>query len=93
MIAPERLIAAGFKKRASSDGSAQEFLKTVPVKFLSKEIRDLFKGTDVNDSDIATVWIEMEVGVGISVWDCNAHYGTYSFEEPLGRLILQGAGL
>lgn len=89
----EKLIDNGFKKSRHSDESAPEYEKLVPVKSLSEPVRTLFNGTDVNESDVATVWVVPHEGVGITVWDCNAHYGVYGFDDPVGKAILQDAGI
>lgn len=67
MIDLEKIVASGFERIRQSDEGEPAFTKTVPVKFLSEIVRSLFHGTDVSDSDVASVWIEPADGVGISV--------------------------
>jgi len=89
MITVDKLLASGFIEPVPD---TEEYQKEVPVKALSEPVRALFAGTDVEDVDTATVWIDPDQGVGISVWDCNAHYGFYDFDDAIGQAILRDAG-
>ncbi|MFL9921590.1 hypothetical protein PQR75_40815 [Paraburkholderia fungorum] len=89
MITVEHLLAHGFEK----DRQSEEWHKPVPVCSLSSSVRSLFQGTDVNDEDMAVVWVVFPDEVGISVWDCNAHKGVFDFSDATGVAILRDAGI